>query len=128
MSGRRPATCCRHKAFSIDSRKEKTMLKDKASTAIVAVSDIARATAFYRDTLGLDVTDDSMGDVVVFRTGDTSLVVYRSEFAGTNKANAVVWGVGDEIDDIVANLASKGVRFEHYEIWSCGATSMSPAR
>lgn len=91
------------------------MLKDKASTAIVAVSDIARATAFYRDILGLDITDDSMGDVVVFRTGDTSLVVYRSEFAGTNKANAAVWGVGDEIDDIVATLVSKGVTLEHYE-------------
>jgi len=91
------------------------MLKDKASTAIVAVSDIARATAFYRDTLGLDIADDSMGDVVVFRTGNTSLVVYRSEFAGTNKANAVVWDVGKEIDDIVADLAAKGVSFEHYE-------------
>lgn len=90
------------------------MLKDKASSAIVAVSDIARAAAFYRDILGLDVVDDSMGDVVVFRTGDTSLVVYRSEFAGTNKANAVVWGVGDEIDGIVARLAAKGVAFEHY--------------
>lgn len=91
------------------------MLKDKASAAIVAVSDIARATAFYRDVLGLDITDDSMGEVVVFRTGDTSLVVYRSEFAGTNKANAAVWGVGDEIDSIVAHLAAKGVTFEHYE-------------
>lgn len=91
------------------------MLKDKASAAIVAVSDIARATAFYRDVLGLDITDDSMGEVVVFRTGDTSLVVYRSEFAGTNKANAAVWGVGDEIDSIVAHLAAKGVTFEHYK-------------
>jgi catechol 2,3-dioxygenase-like lactoylglutathione lyase family enzyme len=91
------------------------MLKDKASTAIVAVSDIARATAFYHDTLGLDIADDSMGDVVVFRTGNTSLVVYRSEFAGTNKANAIVWDVGEEIDDVVADLAAKGVSFEHYE-------------
>jgi catechol 2,3-dioxygenase-like lactoylglutathione lyase family enzyme len=91
------------------------MLKDKASTAIVAVTDIARATRFYRDTLGLDIADDSMGDVVVFRTGNTSLVVYRSEFAGTNKANAVVWGVNDEIDEIVAGLAAKGVTFEHYD-------------
>jgi catechol 2,3-dioxygenase-like lactoylglutathione lyase family enzyme len=91
------------------------MLKDKASTAIVAVSDIARATAFYRDTLGLDLADNSMGEVAVFRTGGTSLVVYRSELAGTNKANAVVWGVGDEIDDMVADLKSKGVSFEHYD-------------
>ena len=91
------------------------MLKDKTSTAIIAVSDIARATAFYRDVLGLEITDDSMGEVVVFRTGDTSLVVYRSEYAGTNKANAVVWDVGDEIDTIVADLAAKGVTFEHYD-------------
>ena len=56
-----------------------------------------------------------LDDVVVFRTGETSLVVYRSEFAGTNKANAVVWGVGGEIEGIVADLKSKGVAFEHYE-------------
>jgi len=91
------------------------MLKDKASSAIVAVSDMARAAIFYRDVLGFDIMDDSMGDVIVFRTGETALIVYRSDFAGTNKANAAVWGVGDEIDDIVAKLASKGVGFEHYE-------------
>ena len=80
------------------------MLKDKSSAAIVAVSDLDRARAFYSDTLGLDLQDQSMGDVLTFRTGDTSLIVYRSDFAGTNKANAVVWGVGDEIDAIVADL------------------------
>ena len=91
------------------------MLKDKSSSAIVAVGDIARARKFYEEVLGLDLADDSMGEVLVFRTGDTSLVVYRSEHAGTNKANAVVWGVGDEIEAIVADLKSKGVVFEHYD-------------
>jgi catechol 2,3-dioxygenase-like lactoylglutathione lyase family enzyme len=91
------------------------MLKDKPSSAIVAVSDIARARSFYVDALGLEVEDDSMGDVIVLRTGATFLVVYRSDFAGTNKANAVVWGVGDEIDTITATLTARGVGFEHYE-------------
>lgn len=91
------------------------MLKDKSSTAIVAVSDIGRAKAFYRDTLGLPVLEHDMEDVVVFRTGDTSLVVYRSDFAGTNKANAVVWSVGDEIESIAATLGGKGVSFERYD-------------
>ncbi len=90
------------------------MLKDKSSSAIVAVSDIDRARRFYQDTLGLDVVDDSMGEVLVFRTGDTHLVVYRSIAAGTNRANAVVWAVGDEVDAIVADLRKKGVTFEHY--------------
>ena len=34
----------------------------------------------------------------VCRTGATRLVVYRPDFAGTNRANAAVWGVGDELD------------------------------
>lgn len=91
------------------------MLKDKSSSAIVAVSDIARARSFYVDTLGLEVEDDSMGEVIVLRTGATFLVVYRSETAGTNKANAVVWDVGEEIEQIAATLKARGVSFEHYE-------------
>ena len=90
------------------------MLKDMDSAAIVAVKDIAAARNFYEEILGLELV---RGDehVLEFETGDTSLVVYVSEFAGTNKANAVVWAVGDEIEDIVADLKDKGVSFEHYE-------------
>ncbi|KQZ29635.1 glyoxalase [Mesorhizobium sp. Root552] len=91
------------------------MLKDKSSSAIIAVSDIGRARAFYADTLGLELEDDSMGDVLVFRTGATSLIVYRSDYAGTNQANAVVWDVGNDIDAITATLKARGVGFEHYD-------------
>jgi catechol 2,3-dioxygenase-like lactoylglutathione lyase family enzyme len=90
------------------------MLKDHDSSAIVAISDIARARAFYADTLGLEVEDESMEGVLTFRTGSTRLTVYVSEEAGTNRANAVVWDVGDELDSIVASLESKGAPFEHY--------------
>ena len=91
------------------------MLKDHASSAIIAVSDIDRARDFYRDTLGLELESEFMGQVLSFRTGSTKLVVYRSDMAGTNKANAVVWGVGDDLEAIVGDLASKGVPFEHYD-------------
>lgn len=90
------------------------MLKDQDSSAIVAVSDIARARKFYEETLELECIDASDG-VIAFRTGATKLVVYRSEFAGTNKANAVVWGVGEDIETIVARLRDKGVVFEQYD-------------
>ncbi|KKB75915.1 glyoxalase [Devosia soli] len=90
------------------------MLKDKDSAAIVAVKDIGRARQFYRDVLELELAQD--GDQVLeFRTGKTTLVVYVSEFAGTNQANAVVWGVGDEIESIVTRLAGKGITFERYD-------------
>lgn len=90
--------------------------KDKPSSAIVATSDVERARAFYSDTLGLELQEDGMGDVLVYKTGTTWLLVYPSDFAGTNKANAVVWDCGDDIESIVADLRAKGVTFEHYDM------------
>lgn len=92
------------------------MLKDKDSAAIVGVKDMARAKVFYGQTLGLEEAPGSSDNVALYTTGGTMLVVYPSEFAGTNKANAVVWGVGDEIETIVADLAGKGVTFERYDM------------
>jgi catechol 2,3-dioxygenase-like lactoylglutathione lyase family enzyme len=91
------------------------MLKDHDSSAILAVSDLERARAFYGGTLGLEPAGEGSRDgVLVYRTGATRLIVYVSEHAGSNRSNAVVWGVGGDLDSIVAGLESKGVRFEHY--------------
>jgi len=91
-------------------------LGQKASSAIVAVSDIERARRFYSDTLGLELMEEGMEGVLVYKTGTTHLVVYPSEFSGTNRANAVVWDCGADIDAIAADLRSKGVKFEQYEM------------
>lgn len=91
------------------------MLRNKASSAIVAVRDIDRARRFYSDTLGLELHEDMEG-VLVYRTGTTHLVVYPSEEAGTNRANAVVWDCGADIEAITASLREKGVAFERYEM------------
>ena len=93
------------------------MLKHHDSSAIVAVADLARARAraFYGDVLGLELAEEESDDeVLTYRTGATRLVVYRSDHAGTNRANAVVWDVGDELDAIVAALEARGATFEHY--------------
>jgi hypothetical protein len=50
--------------------------------------------------------------LVVFRSGTSEINVYRSEYAGTNKATAVTWTV-DNVKEEVADLKSKGVIFEH---------------
>lgn len=92
------------------------MLKDKPSSAIVAVKDLDRARAFYGETLGLAETSASSDQVLIFQTGPTMLCVYVSEFAGTNQANAVVWGGGEDLEAITADLAGRGVAFEHYEM------------
>jgi catechol 2,3-dioxygenase-like lactoylglutathione lyase family enzyme len=91
------------------------MLKDHDSSAILAVSDLDRARDFYANVLGLEPAGEGAEKgVLVYKTGATRLIVYHSRHAGTNRANAVVWGVGEELDAIVAALEAKGAAFEHY--------------
>ncbi|MER9331829.1 VOC family protein [Mesorhizobium sp. M0488] len=92
------------------------MLANSNATANLAVKDMARAKAFYEGTLGLKPVDHMGDELIVYKSGDTTINVYRSQFAGTNKATAVTWTVGDQIDSVVQSLKSKGVGFEHYEM------------
>ncbi|RYD54253.1 MAG: VOC family protein [Sphingomonadales bacterium] len=89
------------------------MFKNLPSSAIVAVSDLDRARAFYAETLGLESTGDDE-ELLSFRTGSTRLIVYRSDGAGTNQANAVVWGAGQDFDAVIGELRSNGVTLEEY--------------
>ena len=91
------------------------MLGNRNATANIAVKDLAKAGAFYENTLGLKPVGREGEEVIVFASGDTLINVYRSEFAGTNKATAVTWAVGDDIGKLVEALEDKGVPFEHYE-------------
>jgi catechol 2,3-dioxygenase-like lactoylglutathione lyase family enzyme len=92
------------------------MLKDKPAIATVAVKDLDAARKFYGETLGLEQVGDEDSEFSSYRTGDSSLMVYRSQFAGTNRATAVTWPVGDEVEAIVRSLKAKGVTFEHYDM------------
>lgn len=90
------------------------MLKDKTSSAIVAVSDLERARDFYTHTLGLEPSGDDMEGVLTYRTGDTQLVVYRSEGVRPGTGNAVAWQGGDDVEVIAKTLREKGVTLETY--------------
>lgn len=92
------------------------MLANKNAVANIAVKDLDRAKKFYQGTLGLTPVDAEGGEVIVFKSGDSVLNVYRSQYAGTNKATAVTWALGDELDSVVQSLKAKGVTFEHYDM------------
>ncbi|MET0328897.1 MAG: VOC family protein, partial [Luteimonas sp.] len=82
--------------------------------AIVAVSDLERARRLYTDTLGLEPGDDVMDGVLGYRTGDSWLVVYRSEHLRPGTGNAVAWSGGDDVEAIAETLRAKGVQLEEY--------------
>lgn len=90
------------------------MLKDKTSSAIVAVSDIDRAHEFYANTLGLKEGDEDQDGVLGFKTGDSWLVVYKSDDVRPGTGNAVAWGGGNDVETIAADLRAKGVTLEEY--------------
>lgn len=92
------------------------MLADKDAIAMIAVKDLAAAARFYGNVLGLEKLESPEEQVLIFRSGTSRLNVYRSEFAGTNKATSVMWNVGDELESIAAELKAKGVEFEHYRM------------
>ncbi len=92
------------------------MLGKTNASANVAVRDIEVARRFYQDTLGLTPVDAQGKEVIVFRSGDTLVNVYRSQYAGTNQATAVTWAVGDRVDAVARALKEKGVAFEHYDM------------
>ncbi len=91
------------------------MLADKDAMATIAVKDLDVARAFYGGTLGLAPAGAGSDQVALFKSGGTTIVVYRSDVAGTNKATVATWGVGTELGAIVASLKRAGVRFEHYD-------------
>jgi catechol 2,3-dioxygenase-like lactoylglutathione lyase family enzyme len=91
------------------------MLGTRNAVANLAVSDVDRARDFYTGTLGLKEIDQEGDEMFVLKSGDSTVNVYRSEYAGTNEATAVTWEV-DDIDAEVAELKAKGIMFEHYDM------------
>ncbi len=91
------------------------MLGKADATPMIAVKDLDRARKFYEDTLGLKAKEEMGGEVLTVQSGSTPITVYRSEFAGTNKATALTFEVED-IDAEVRELKDKGIFFEHYDM------------
>ena len=91
------------------------MLRNANATPMIAVQDLDRARRFYGETLGLHAKETMGGEVLEVTAGETLVTVYRSEFAGTNKATALTFDV-DDIESEIGELKKKGVFFERYDV------------
>jgi catechol 2,3-dioxygenase-like lactoylglutathione lyase family enzyme len=90
------------------------MLADTDAVATVAVKDLKAAKKFYGDTLGLKPVPVPEPEVLNYKSGNSTVLVYKSQFAGSNKATSVTWIV-DDVEGTVKDLKAKGVAFEHYD-------------
>ena len=90
------------------------MLRDNDAIATLAVKDIKAAAAFYEEKVGLERGPGDEKQVRTYKSGNSKLLVYESQYAGTNKATAVTWAVPD-VAELVEKLKAKGVKFERYD-------------
>ena len=90
------------------------MLGNSNVMVTIAVKDLAAAKKFYTEVLGLKLIADH-GEEMLLGSGSSKLELYRSEFAGSNKATYATWEV-DDVENASKELAGKGVTFEHYDM------------
>lgn len=89
------------------------MLGNADAYATIGVKDLKNAAAFYEGKVGLKKQPSSEEMVLLYSSGASKILVYQSQFAGTNQATAVTWVV-DDVDAEVRALKEKGVKFERY--------------
>ena len=92
-------------------------IKNASIMPVLAVDDIDRATAFYRDKLGCEVQrldDDPSGGVVVHVGEHGRLFLYKTTFR--RGENTVASLVVDDVEGTVGELRGRGVMFEEYDL------------
>ena len=89
------------------------MLKDKNAYTMIPTKDLEKARRFYEDVLGFAPgREDPAG--IEYRSGNTSFMVYPTQFAGTAQHTLIGWDV-DDVEVTVKELGNKGVTFEQYD-------------
>ncbi len=90
------------------------MLGDHDAMATIAVKNLKAARKFYEGKLGFNAVHIEGDEAVAYKSGNSQLLVYHSQYAGTNKATAATWMVAD-VESLVKDLKAKGIAFEHYD-------------
>jgi catechol 2,3-dioxygenase-like lactoylglutathione lyase family enzyme len=89
------------------------MLGDIKAFSGFSVDDTAKATQFYGETLGLQVSEDH-GILTLHIAGDRPTIVYPKPNHTPASFTILNFPVGD-IDAAVDALTERGVQFERYE-------------
>jgi catechol 2,3-dioxygenase-like lactoylglutathione lyase family enzyme len=89
------------------------MLADQELVAFVATTDLARARAFYGDTLGLRLIDENPFALVFATPGAQLRVTLVEKIAGAGYT-VLGWHVPD-VADAIRGLTARGVAFAQYD-------------
>ena len=95
----------------------------------VVCQDVARASAFYRDTLGLPHLFDAGPNLSFFDGGGVRLMLTTAERPEHDHPGSVLYFFIDDIDAVHRDLSARGARFvdtphliarmPDHELWLC---------
>ena len=102
------------KAASKQSReKASNIFKESDSFSSFSVNDLKAAKDFYREKLGLDVSETQ--EALELRTGDNTIFIYPKPNHTPASFTVLNFKV-DDIDETVKQLAALGISLEHYDL------------
>jgi catechol 2,3-dioxygenase-like lactoylglutathione lyase family enzyme len=102
------------KAASKQSReKASNIFKEAESFSSFSVNDLKQAKDFYRETLGLEVSESPEG--LELRTGDNVIFLYPKPNHAPASFTVLNFQV-DDIDEAVRQLSTLGVTLERYNL------------
>jgi predicted enzyme related to lactoylglutathione lyase len=90
------------------------MFKHTKAFSGFSVNDIQKAKEFYGDKLGIEVTEEMMGILVLHIEGSNKIIIYpkpNHEPATFTILNFPV----DDVEKTVDELIAKGIAFEQYD-------------
>lgn len=91
------------------------MLKDREAFPSFSVDDIAKAKAFYGQTLGLRVEDGPMGNLDLHLKGGANIFIYPKDNHVPATFTILNFLVPD-VEKAVDGLTAAGVHFERYDL------------
>jgi len=105
------------------------MLGDSKVHAIVPTHDLATARRFYEDKLGAKVAQEMRdGGGLVLACGEGSeFLLYQTQVKIPAEHTTMFFRVAN-VDDAVADLESRGVTFEVYDLESMGFEGMGSGK
>jgi catechol 2,3-dioxygenase-like lactoylglutathione lyase family enzyme len=91
------------------------MLGKSRAFSSFSMADVEATRAFYRDLLGLEVVDGDMGTLELHLAGGQTVMLYPKPDHAPATFTVLNFPV-TSVDEAVAALTRRGVRFEQYDL------------
>jgi predicted enzyme related to lactoylglutathione lyase len=89
------------------------MFKDTKAFSGFSVNDLQKAKEFYGQTLGMEVSENSMGIITLHISGGSKIIIYPKPNHVPATFTILNFPVAD-VEKTVDELISKGITFEQY--------------